>query len=79
MKTGQKSLKAQYRARCVRILAVLKPRRVLFLSAEFYENGQKINICKSGRTFNEARERLIEDGADEKELTEAIKTWKYLQ
>ena len=50
-----------------------------FLSAEFYENGQKINICKSGRTFNEARERLIEDGADEKELTEAIKTWKYLQ
>lgn len=57
----------------------LKNKDRYFLSAQFYENSQKVNICHSGRTLNEAKKHLIEDGADENELMEAFKIWKYLQ
>lgn len=47
------------------------------LACEFYENGKKINISSSAKTFNAARRMLIDDGADAKEIEEALRFWKY--
>lgn len=43
----------------------------------FFEQGEKIIVTTSAKTFNAAKERLIEEGADKKEFEEALKVWKY--
>lgn len=47
------------------------------LSYEFYENGKKTNVFAQAKTFNAARKILCEEGADKKEIEEALKHWKY--
>lgn len=46
------------------------------LSAEIYEESTKNNIFAKGRTFNETIQRLIDEGVDSKEMTEALNVWK---
>lgn len=46
-------------------------------SAQIYKNGEKINFCEFGRTYNEAKSKLLEQEIEQKDLEEAIKVWKY--
>ena len=47
------------------------------LAYEFYENGKKEDICAQAKTFNAARKILYDEGANKKDIEEALKFWKY--
>ena len=55
----------------------IKQGKKYILASEFWENGEKINISSIANTFNAAKRMLIEDGANAKEIEEALKIWKF--